>query len=81
MGNTELGLDSAHGRPTCEQGVCGYQCSPNYADCDGDVDNGCETPLLDDPLNCGACGVRCDGVEGQACVDGHCLMKECGGVQ
>ena len=70
-------LDPAHGRPTCEQGVCGYACSPNWADCDGDIENGCETDLLEDPLNCGGCGVRCDGIEGHACVDGECLMKSC----
>ncbi|OJY16438.1 MAG: hypothetical protein BGO98_30620 [Myxococcales bacterium 68-20] len=80
-GNVSFGFDPAHGRPTCDQGVCGYACSPNFADCDGNIDNGCETPMLDDPLNCGACGVRCDGVAGQACVDGQCLMKECGVVQ
>lgn len=80
-GNVTVAIDPAHGRPTCDQGVCGYACSPNFADCDGNIDNGCETPLLDDPLNCGACGVRCEGVEGQACVDGKCLMKECGVVQ
>jgi hypothetical protein len=80
-GNVSFEVDAAHGRPTCDQGVCGYACSPSYGDCDNDIDNGCETPLLDDPLNCGACGVRCDGIEGQACVDGRCLMKPCGVVQ
>lgn len=73
----ELGLDPAHGKPTCEQGACGYACTVGWGDCDDDIMNGCETELLDDPLNCGACGVRCNGIEGQACIDGHCLMKEC----
>ena len=79
--DSKLGLDPAHGKPTCEQGACGYGCSPNWGDCDSDIDNGCETNLLSDPLNCGGCGIRCDAVVGQACVDGQCLMKECGGVQ
>jgi len=69
--------DPAHGRPVCEQGVCDYRCSPNWGDCDGNSGNGCEVKLLDDPLNCGACGVRCNGVEGQACVNGQCVMKPC----
>jgi hypothetical protein len=73
----ELGLDPAHGKPVCEQGACGYVCSPNWADCDDNIMNGCETSLLDDPWNCGACGVRCNGIEGQACIEGHCLTKEC----
>jgi len=69
--------DPAHGRPICDQGACGYACSPHWDDCDGDISNGCETNILSDPHNCGACGVRCDGVEGQACVNGQCFMKEC----
>jgi hypothetical protein len=70
--------DPAHGRPTCEEGVCDYRCSPGWADCDGNIGDGCETKLLDDPLNCGACGVRCDAVEGQACINGQCAMQPCG---
>ncbi len=69
--------DPAHGRPTCSQGLCGYRCSPNWGDCDGDTKNGCETRLLDDPLNCGGCGIRCNAIEGQACVNGQCTMKPC----
>jgi hypothetical protein len=70
-------LDAAHGKPVCDQGVCGYACSRDWANCDGNLANGCETPLLDDPLNCGGCGIRCDGIEGQGCVNGKCLTKEC----
>lgn len=70
-------IDPAHGAPVCDQGVCGYTCSPYWADCDADISNGCETDLRNDPLNCGACGLRCDGIEGQPCVEGRCLTKEC----
>jgi hypothetical protein len=69
--------DPAHGKPVCEQGVCNYRCSRGWADCDGDADNGCETNVTIDSLNCGACGNRCDGIDGHPCVDGKCLMKEC----
>ncbi|MBN9167140.1 MAG: hypothetical protein BGO98_27870 [Myxococcales bacterium 68-20] len=72
-----VSLDPAHGKPICDQGVCGYTCSPHWADCDGDIRNGCETDLRNDPLNCGGCGVQCDGIEGQPCIDGRCLTKEC----
>lgn len=78
---TDLGLDPAHGKPTCEQGLCGYTCTPNWESCDGDIDNGCETNLLSDPLNCGACGVHCDQTVGQPCVGGQCLTKDCGEIQ
>jgi len=72
-------VDPAHGKPICDQGVCGYRCSSHWGDCDADIANGCETNLLVDPHNCGACGVRCDGIEGQACVNGQCLMEACSG--
>ena len=45
-------------------------CSPNWGDCDGLADNGCETNFLRDPYNCGGCGVVCP--TGQACVFGTC---------
>ncbi|MBX3225158.1 MAG: hypothetical protein KF795_31865 [Labilithrix sp.] len=70
-----------HGVPICDEGVCDFRCEAQWADCDGDDQNGCETNVTNDPLNCGGCNVRCSGVDGQACVDGKCAMKECGGVQ
>lgn len=60
----------------CDHGVCNYVCAANWGDCDGNIP-GCETNFLSDPLNCGACGIRCDGIDGQACVDGKCTTKEC----
>jgi len=74
--DSPIDVDPAHGKPICDQGVCGYSCTPNWADCDADTNNGCETSLLDDPMNCGGCGIRCE-TEGQPCVDGRCLTKEC----
>jgi len=79
--DSTIGTDPAHGKPSCEQGACGYTCTPNWGDCDSDIDNGCEANFLSDPLNCGGCGLRCNAAVGQACVDGKCLMKDCGGVQ
>ena len=70
-------VPGGNGEPVCDHGVCGYRCFGSHADCDDDLANGCETNVLDDPLNCGGCGIRCDGVEGQACVEGRCTMKEC----
>jgi hypothetical protein len=49
----------------CVQGECNkLKCSPGFADCDGDLDqgcasNGCEVFVQDDPLNCGGCGNAC----------------------
>ncbi len=63
--------------PVCNHGMCESRCVASHADCDHDLGNGCETNILSDPLNCGGCGVRCDGIEGQACIEGHCTMTEC----
>ncbi len=73
----DFAFDPAHGKPICDQGMCGYACTSNWGDCDGDIGNGCEANLLEDPMNCGGCGIHCDSVEGQPCVDGRCLTKEC----
>lgn len=61
----------------CESGVCVTHCVPGSANCDGDTANGCETNVWNDPLNCGGCGVRCNGIDGQACIDGRCATEQC----
>jgi hypothetical protein len=63
--------------PVCDQGICEYPCLSSRADCDQRRSNGCEVNIMDDPANCGGCGIRCDGIEGQACVEGRCTMTEC----
>ena len=52
---------------TCNEGACELECheSTGSKDCDGIVDNGCESGMLD-PTNCGACGVVC--AVGQRCL-------------
>ncbi|MEI9950514.1 MAG: hypothetical protein WDO74_16400 [Pseudomonadota bacterium] len=40
--------------------------------------NSCEAVLANDPNNCGACGVRCAGPNGEsACLGGTCRMVYC----
>lgn len=56
-----------------DKGVCNVaQCSPRWADCDGDfttdptkTSNGCETNTTLDASNCGGCGVTC--AAGEVC--------------
>ncbi len=44
----------------CVDGKCVLSCNPlSASDCDGVVDNGCETPASD-PKNCGGCGIECN---------------------
>ncbi|MBX3201163.1 MAG: hypothetical protein KF894_23695 [Labilithrix sp.] len=65
------------GKAVCRNGKCEVACNPGYADCDGDVANGCETFIAADPRNCGACGAACDLALGQPCVNGACLLRPC----
>lgn len=69
----ELNMDTQ-----CIDGACQRQCVPkgdtNFGDCNGLVDDGCETVLTVDPDHCGACGNSCppgpDGV--RRCINGQC---------
>jgi len=50
----------------CLDRQCGkVKCSPRFADCDGTIDNGCETSTYTDD-DCGACGNKCPA--GQKCI-------------
>jgi hypothetical protein len=63
-----------NGAASCANSVCGVgSCTSGYADCDATYSNGCETNVANDPLNCNACGAKCDGTNGSAsCSSGAC---------
>lgn len=63
------------GHRTCRGGQCGYTCDEGWADCNGDLLDGCEIDVRSDPHNCGACGHSC--LSNQACANGVCATKEC----
>jgi hypothetical protein len=65
----------------CVYGKCERTCETGWADCNGNGDDGCETHVAADPKNCGGCGIVCDGIAGQACVDGQCMVEPCDVVQ
>lgn len=65
------------GGAQCIGGSCSFVCYPGFADCDKDLDNGCETDLRKDQRHCGACNVSCNVKGGQPCVSGVCLTKPC----
>src|SRR5262249_55665496 len=52
-------------------------CMPGFDNCDGRMDNGCETNTTSDVGNCGACGNRCV-VGGNATAS--CSASKCGAV-
>ena len=56
---------------TCIGGKCVPLCwDKTVRDCNGIIEDGCETYIGSDPKNCGECGNVCpDGVN---CIDGHC---------
>ncbi len=68
------------GGQSCNQGICsgcgGLQCADGWADCNCNVQDGCETSLVFDPSNCGACGVVC--AMGLSCTAGQCEQSDAG---
>ena len=62
----------ANASPTCFVSKCSFACQPNWGDCDGVSDNGCETNLLTDNDNCGSCNFTCDSDSGKPCQQGGC---------
>jgi hypothetical protein len=66
----------ANATSACVSGACQVTCSAGFANCDGNAANGCETALMTDTRNCGACGVICG-----LCADGspqRCNAGVCG---
>ena len=55
----------------CAGGACAFTCNGQDNDCDGAADNGCETDISTDALNCGGCGL--------ACSTNHVPVRTCGG--
>ncbi len=67
-----------HAQPTCDGVSCGYHCDNDYADCNDESSDGCETYLLDDPAHCGSCS-PCDlaHVTDHSCINGICGVVTC----
>lgn len=68
-----------HAVAVCAEGVCWFQtCEYLYGDCDGYVENGCETVLTTSD-NCGACGKACERDHASAYCDhvGQCRFESC----
>ena len=62
----------------CTAGACEYACEPGFADCDGDVSNGCETDTRASANHCGMCGRACDLANAtSACSMGSCVVAAC----
>lgn len=61
--------DAPNAQAACSDGRCVIVCEPTFANCDGDLSNGCESSLYAD-ASCGFCRSACE--PGAACLRGVC---------
>lgn len=55
----------------CTNGKCSIDtCQENLLDCNGKLEDGCETNILSNPSHCGACNQKCSKAE--FCNNGKC---------
>ncbi|MCL4751383.1 MAG: hypothetical protein KJ015_14515 [Myxococcales bacterium] len=65
----------ANAAATCSAGSCGLKCNAGWANCDGNLANGCETNVLTSVAHCGACGAACSTNHATpACGGGGCSV-------
>jgi hypothetical protein len=59
---------------TCDGFRCGHTCDGTHGECNGLPDDGCETDIAKDVVNCGACGNVCpdEGGATATCDSGTC---------
>lgn len=58
----------------CVDGTCRYRCLAGWGDCNGNRADGCETSVLRDATNCGACNAICLST---VCFAGACAARTC----
>ncbi len=72
----DCAVESGYICDTKQPSTCAHinECTANRKDCDGNTNNGCETPTGTDPTNCGGCGVQCktQNASGTTCGGGNC---------
>jgi hypothetical protein len=62
----------------CAAGVCGLACAAGWDDCNGVLDDGCETDVASSPATCGACDTPCTISHGlPRCDAGVCGVGLC----
>ena len=62
------------------EGQCVIEnCDENWADCNGEYDDGCEIDLQHDREHCSNCNAICefDNADDVACVEGECQLLTC----
>jgi YD repeat-containing protein len=73
-----VACNPANANASCTTGACVLSsCKPQYADCDGDAQNGCEAALSSNQ-SCGTCGAVCDLAHAsETCQTGTCQFLGC----
>lgn len=67
----------ANGTLTCNSGAYTLSCTAGFGNCDGNMANGCETPL-NTLSNCGACGALCPAInDTPVCAASVCTISSC----
>jgi hypothetical protein len=62
----------------CVSARCVLACLAGFADCDGDVSNGCEVDTRTSAANCGSCGRACRLANASsACAAARCAVTTC----
>jgi len=70
--------DCQSGRCDESQQICTLNCLRGTDECDGELDEPCETNLLSSSKNCGACGTVCDLPHATtSCSGGICQIDVC----
>lgn len=73
----------AHATPTCSAGACTLACKTEpfigtFANCDGNVANGCEVNISTDTTHCGSCTIACSTNHATPlCAGGACGILAC----
>ena len=66
---------SNNGTPHCASSACTIDCNAGFANCNGNVADGCEINKNSDVNNCGACGNVCPSGNGTPlCTNGVCSI-------
>ena len=78
-GGCALGCAPPNGTGACAGGSCAIsRCNAGFADCDGNLSNGCEISLAADTGNCGSCGHMCVLPNATpVCTSGTCAVGTC----